>query len=787
MHQKVLGMYWDTKQDILFYVVKLRDTQILSATKRIILSRSNSIYDLPGLIGAFTVKLKILLRLIWTNEQKIEWDDELPEEIKSKWFVILKEMNQISQLKFHRSLKPPNAIGSPELVIFSDGSKQAYGAVAYIRWKTIRGYECRLVAAKNRIAPLKVRDIVRLELCGATLSVRLRAFITKELNYSFQKVHHFVDSNIVKGMIQKGSYGHNTFDGNRVGEIHRNSDINEWHWIDGDNNIADIITRGASPLELGMNSIWQKAPNFLELEENDWPIDLEPVEDPPGNPSPVLISKTDNILESLGTRIDIERFSRLMVLIYMTARILKLYKRYSKTNCTNHTDTELTPDDIHNAILFWVKEAQQDIHVDIQSKKYIKLQPIISNDIIYVGGRTERWMEATWNKQKFILLPKQHRLSYLIALYEHKNCGHLASESTIAIIRSKYWIVGVKNIVKSIISKCGHCKRKFKKMEQQIMSPLPIERLKPSPAFLNVGVDYFGPYSIKGEVQQRIRGKGYGVIFTCLFSRAVHVDLANDYSTSGFLLVLRRFVSIRGYPQKMFSDNGTNLVGASNELKQAIQGLDWEEIRNYGVHKGLEWVFSPGNAPWYNGATEALVKTVKRALNAVAGEHVFCYSELQTLLFEAAQLVNQRPIGLKPTQPNDGSYLSPNDLLLGRASPDVPQGPFKDRCSHKYRFDFVQRTVQCFWKRWTREIFPALVINPKWHVERRDVQKGDVVLIDDANEFRGKWTMGVIVETIPSLDGRIRRVKVMYKNPNETVERAVQKLIVLVPVNEDEH
>ena len=169
---------------------------------------------------------------------------------------------------------------------------------------------------------------------------------------------------------------------------------------------------------------------------------------------------------------------------------------------------------------------------------------------------------------------------------------------------------------------------------------------------------------------------------------------------------------------------------------------------------------------------------------AVGGEHIFCFNEYQTLLFEAAQLVNQRPIGIKPKHPNDGTYLCPNDLILGRASPDVPQGPFKERCSHKYRFDFVQQVVQCFWKRWTREVFPALVINPKWHVERRSVQKGDVVLIDDANEFRGKWTMGVVVESIPSLDGRIRRVKVMYKNPNETVERAVQKLIVLVPVDD---
>ena len=784
MHQKVLGMYWDTEEDTLLFRIKLHDTHA-RVTKRVVLSRANSIFDPLGLLGPYMVKLKILLRRIWTIEPKVDWDDELPTEIKNEWFTILDEMKEVPRIKFTRAIKPVDSIGDPDLVIFSDGSKQAYGAVAYLKWKTENGYKCRLVAAKSRIAPLKVRDIVRLELCGATIAARLRKFI-EEIDGSINKCHHFIDSNIVKGMILKGSYGHNTFDGNRIGEIHRNSEVNEWHWIEGQLNVADLLTRGASPLELDIGTTWQEGPEFLKSHESDWPIDLLPIKKHEEEPTSVLVTTTENIQDSLTTRIKIERFSRFMVLIYTTARILKLYKRYSKAYDINHNDTSLTPSDIAEATTFWVRAAQQQIHSQLASRKYIKLHPTISDGIIYVGGRTERWMEATWNSQKFLLLPKDHRLSYLLSLYEHKQCGHLASDATVAFIRAKYWIVGVKGIVNRIIARCGHCKRKFKKMEKQVMSPLPIERIKPSPAFLNVGVDYFGPYTIKGEVQQRVRGKGYGVIFTCLSVRAVYVDLATNYSTDGFLLVLRRFISLRGYPQKIFSDNGTNLVGASNELKQAIQGLDWKEIQNYGIDKGTEWIFSPGDAPWYNGATEALVKSVKRALNAVGGEHIFCFNEYQTLLFEAAQLVNQRPIGIKPKQPNDGSYLCPNDLILGRSSPSVPQGPFKERCSHKYRLDFVQKSVECFWRRWTREVFPSLVITPKWHVERRNVQKGDVVLIGDSNELRGKWKMGIVVETIPSLDGRIRRVKVRYCNPNETVERAVQRLIVLVPADENE-
>ena len=141
--------------------------------------------------------------------------------------------------------------------------------------------------------------------------------------------------------------------------------------------------------------------------------------------------------------------------------------------------------------------------------------------------------------------------------------------------------------------------------------------------------------------------------------------------------------------------------------------------------------------PLYNGATEALVKTVKRGFSAAIGDQVLSYSELQTVFFEVAQIVNQRPIGTHHEHPEDGAYLCPNDLLLGRATNDSPQGPFLDRCSHKHRIDFLQSVVQNFWKRWSRDVFPHLTIRKKWHLARRNLMVGDVVLIQDSNAIRG--------------------------------------------------
>ena len=112
------------------------------------------------------------------------------------------------------------------------------------------------------------------------------------------------------------------------------------------------------------------------------------------------------------------------------------------------------------------------------------------------------------------------------------------------------------------------------------MAELPIERLRPSPVFYSVGVDFFGPYVIKGEVNKRSRGKCYGVIFVCFSTRAVHVDMAVDYSTDAFLCTLRRFACLRGWPKEFKSDNGSQLVAASKELQEMLAALDHQRIQN---------------------------------------------------------------------------------------------------------------------------------------------------------------------------------------------------------------
>ena len=141
--------------------------------------------------------------------------------------------------------------------------------------------------------------------------------------------------------------------------------------------------------------------------------------------------------------------------------------------------------------------------------------------------------------------------------------------ATVAKVRRKFWIVNLAKLVKEIRFKCVICKTLDKNLGKQIMAPLPIESLKPSPPFHNIGLDLFGPLVIKGEVDKRSKGKAFSVIFTCLSTRAIYCNPSQNYSTDAFLLVLRRFVSIHGYPTKTHSDPGTQLVSADKELRKS--------------------------------------------------------------------------------------------------------------------------------------------------------------------------------------------------------------------------
>ena len=211
--------------------------------------------------------------------------------------------------------------------------------------------------------------------------------------------------------------------------------------------------------------------------------------------------------------------------------------------------------------------------------------------------------------------------------------------------------------------------------------------------------------------------------------------------------------------------------------------LDWNKIRDYSSDNGIQWQLSPGESPWYNGCCEALIRSVKKSIMITVGNEVVTFNELQTFNFEAANLVNDRPIGKHPDSVDDGSYLCPNDMILGRSSTKAPTGNFDKTVKSKRRFYFVQRLVDSFWKKWTIFYFPSLLSRRKWHQQKRNLCVNDLVIIKDKDLPRGKWKLGIISKVTQDIGGAVRCVFVKYKNFNSNayleIERPVQNLIVI--------
>ena len=258
--EKVLGLEWKPKADKLSFKVKVDLSNIKNEedqlklvrpllTKRTILSRIARIYDPIGFAAAFLIRAKIGIQELWLMGQN--WDQELPEEIQKKWSEFFKELEHLNAVEFPRCLTPLTAIGAPVLCIFADASRKAFGACAYIRWQIGHGnFECRFIAAKFRVAPLKELTIPRLELQSAVLASRLGKSILEESRLEFERVIYFTDSQIVLAWIRSHVRNYKPFVSSRAGEIQSNSDPAEWRHINGDLNVADDVSRGVAVSEL---------------------------------------------------------------------------------------------------------------------------------------------------------------------------------------------------------------------------------------------------------------------------------------------------------------------------------------------------------------------------------------------------------------------------------------------------------------------------------------------------------------------------------------------------------
>ena len=407
-----------------------------------------------------------------------------------------------------------------------------------------------------------------------------------------------------------------------------------------------------------------------------------------------------------------------------------------------------------------------------------RLDPFVDKGVLRVGGRLNN-ADIPHESKHPIILPRKSNVTTLIIRDAHERLGHAGRGHVLARLREKYWIVGANSAVHQLISSCVTCRRTKAPPQDQKMADLPKDRLTPAPPFTYVGVDYFGPFTTK---QGRKEQKRYGALFTCLVSRAVHIEIANSLETDSFLNALRRFIARRGPVREIRCDNGTNFVGAERELREALKEMNHDELTEKLRQQQIDWKFNPPAASHMGGVWERQIRTVRRILATLLLEHTGRLDDesLHTLLCEVESIINSRPLTVISSDVKDPLPLSPSQILTMKTSVVLPPpGQFQHNDVYlRRRWRRVQYLCNLFWSRWKKEYLPTLQQRPKWNQPKRNMEVHDVVLIKDENESRNDWSMGIIAKVEPDSKGFVRSAVV--KTQTSELRRPVHKLVLLL-------
>ncbi|GFY01958.1 integrase catalytic domain-containing protein [Trichonephila clavipes] len=584
---KILGIIWNSKEDT--FRINISPPNEVRPTKRQLLSTIAKIYDPLGFLSPTTIQLKILMQDIW--KENISWDDPVTDCIFESWTQFKNQMKHLAEIQIPRYLAEDATAKRVLLIGFCDASQRAYTAVFYLRTEVVTGkVHVSMITSKTRVAPVKSITLPRLELLAALLLSELYVVVLESLRKVIQidKSFLFSDSQIVLDWLKSSPSRWKIFVANRISRIQKMTSEASWHHVKSQENPADWASRGIAASKLKVHKLWWSGPQWLSQDSLHFPsIDLSTSCEENVKCEEKLSTALTNVSTSSQGSYLLEiiakysSFSRLI-------RVIAWCKRFIK-NCRSYRVTETS-------------SSQQQ-------------QASASR---YFSGH--RWNNQSWRKIKNsslspiqkhpILLPKSRHLTNLVIQYFHHINLHSGPQLTLCCIRQKFWIPSGRGVVGRLLSKCQTCFRFKVKSGEQLTGNLPANRLSAGRAFLNVGIDFGGPFITKPNVSRsKVKLKSYLALFISMATKAVHLEVVSDLSADAFLAAFRSFISRRGKPTNMFSDNATNFKGASSYLKEQLKLIKSVEVQNFVTQESITWHFIPPTAAHIGGLWEAGIKS----------------------------------------------------------------------------------------------------------------------------------------------------------------------------------
>lgn len=787
---KALGIYWHPSNDCFYFKFDSgSDKDDLS--KRIILSETAKIFDPLGWLAPCTVKAKILMQKLWLLP--IGWDDKVPMEIKTEWHTFRNQLPECAQIKIPRWTGYSSKNQNTSIHGFADASEEAYAAVVYLRTEIHNKIHISLIAAKTKVAPLKKRTIPHLELSAARLLAELVEKVQKALQIENIAINAWTDSMVVLDWLASPPHRWKTFVANRVSQIQEIISPECWKHVPTKLNPADCASRGLFLNELRTHDLWWNGPSFLLQTEENWP--RRPKSDPnrilPDMKKLKAVNQL-NLEEEDDYRKILHRFSSLHTLLHVTAYCLR-WVNYRRNN--PFKTTILTVKEVEHARLTWLKVVQAEYFTkEIECLQIKKTRPLPRSSLIIslnpkldeqkllrVDGRLEE-SGLSRDQKEPIILPKDGHLTKLIIQYAHFDTFHGGNQLTLQRLRQQYWVIQGRNTIKGHLRRCTICFRYRIQPSKQLMGNLPKFRINEYRPFTYTGVDFAGYFDIKTSNRKNAPyTKAYIAVFICLTTRAMHLEVVSSLSTEAFLLAFKRFIARKLKPRHMYSDRGTNFIGAKNELPQLFRNAQSEqskEIREVFLRDQIEWHTIPAHAPHFGGLWEAGVKSTKHHLKRVLGEARLNFEEFTTVVAQIEACLNSRPLYPQTEDPKDEQMLTPNHLVFAYESSALPE-PCSEEIPTRVvnRYQFLQRLHANFWRKWSQEYLARLMQRSKWMQQEENLRPDQIVLIKEDNLPPTKWLYGRIVKVFPGKDGLVRVAEVKCKN--SILSRPIHKLCLL--------
>lgn len=791
---KALGIRYDAKRDIFSF--QLKPLEDGPSTKASVLSNIASIFDPMGWLGPVVLTAKLIMKSLWLTPLK--WTDIIPTEQQLVWDEFREQYQALNNITINRQCLIDDA-GRIDIHGFCDASIVGYGAVIYARSIDKKGLcQVSLICAKSRVAPKNQKTLARLELCSAVLLSKMVHKVVSNMSVEISSVNLWSDSMIVLHWLTILPSKLQTFVGNRVAVVQELTSKHVWRHIRGENNPADVISRGLKPQELENCKLWWNGPAFLAQQEQQWPQSIMTVssDDPEVSvemKKVFFVTTPNDMFTYIQTRFSNNR-TLFKVVVFMKRFISNSkHKRTNKTLCEIKTISSPTLDEINNARLSIINVIQSQMFPDeqkslIKSKSLPKRSTIRSlapfldeKGVLRVGGRLDLCPELTYDQKHPIILPACNFTTVMVRDL-HRQHLHPGPNALMSFVKQQYWPVKIKSTIRKVIYDCHTCFRAKPRESQQLMSDLPSARVTLTKAFKNTACDYAGFYLVRtGTTRNAPQAKCYIALFKCMCTGAIHLELVSDLTSKAFIAALDRFSSRRGKPVHIFSDNGTCFRGADGELRKTVASFD-PLIKNYCSDQAIQWHFTTPLAPHAGGIYESGIKSMKHHLKRIMTT-TYNFEQFTTILCKVEAVLNSRPLTPLSNDPSDFRVLTPGHFLVGGPLNSIPQCKFAEIPQNRLKtWDGLQQIQQQFWRAWHTDYLTQLQERPKQFQDVYQFKVGDMVLLKDCNLPPMKWLMGRIIKLFPSSrDKIVRNVRVLTQHGDK--DRHV-KYLCLLPIEE---